>query len=117
MIPTETANVCLALPLPTMTKGALAAFNTEMASVTAAWSAKLTGGGGQQLTSLQQRQFSECLTPELWQCCYAIKTFNKSFKNDNKPDFAPVHFSIDHVPGNVNINSPWTAIYARADSL
>lgn len=47
-----------ALPLPTMTKGALAAFKTETASLTAVWSAKLSGGGGQQDTSLQEKNNS-----------------------------------------------------------
>lgn len=42
------------LPLPTMTKGALAAFKMETASLTALWSAKLTGGGGQQDTTLKK---------------------------------------------------------------
>lgn len=46
------------LPLPMMTKGVLAAFKTDMASVTEPWSAKLTGGGGQQDTSLSERHTS-----------------------------------------------------------
>lgn len=41
-----------------MTKGLLAAFKTEMASLTALWSAKLTGGGGQQDTTLQNKYTS-----------------------------------------------------------
>lgn len=41
-----------------MTKGVLAAFKTDMASVTEPWSAKLTGGGGQQDTSLSERHTS-----------------------------------------------------------
>ncbi len=48
----------LMLPLPMMTKGLLAAFKTEMASVTALRSAKLTGGAGQQDTNLQEKQTS-----------------------------------------------------------
>lgn len=43
----------LMLPLPMMTKGLLAAFKTDMASVIAPGSAKLTGGLGQQDTTLQ----------------------------------------------------------------
>lgn len=43
------------LPLPMMTKGLVAVFNTEMASATALWSAKLTGGSGQQDTTLQKQ--------------------------------------------------------------
>lgn len=46
------------LPLPMMTKGLLAAFKTDIASVIALWSAKLTGGGGQQETSLQDKHTS-----------------------------------------------------------
>lgn len=42
------------LPLPMMTKGLFAVFSTEMASATAPWSAKLTGGSGQQETTLQK---------------------------------------------------------------
>lgn len=45
-------------PLPTMIKGLLADFNTEMASVMPSRSAKLTGGGGQQDTTLQQKRTS-----------------------------------------------------------
>lgn len=48
----------LILPLPTMTNGLSAAFKTEMASVIASWSAILTGGGGQQDTTLQQEYTS-----------------------------------------------------------
>lgn len=43
------------LPLPIMTKGLLAAFKTEMALMTALLSAKLTGGGGQQDTTLKEK--------------------------------------------------------------
>lgn len=46
------------LPLPMMTNGLFAAFKTEMASVIASWSAILTGGGGQQDTTLQQEYTS-----------------------------------------------------------
>lgn len=35
----------------------------------------------------------------------------------SQPDFAPVHFSIHHVPCNVNITGTWTAIDACANSL
>lgn len=45
----------LMLPLPVMTKGLLAAFKTEMAALIAPWSAKLTGGVGQQDTTLQEK--------------------------------------------------------------
>ena len=45
-------------PLPTMIKGVLADFNTEMASVMLSQSAKLTGGGGQQDTTLQEKHTS-----------------------------------------------------------
>lgn len=48
----------LVLPLPMMTKGLLAAFKTEMASVIAPWSAILTGGAGQHDTTLQQKHTS-----------------------------------------------------------
>lgn len=49
-----------------MTKGVLAAFKTDMASVTELWSAKLTGGGGQQDTSLSERHTSlRVCTPDV----------------------------------------------------
>lgn len=48
----------LILPLPMMTNGLFAAFKTEMASVIASWSAILTGGGGQQDMTLQQKYTS-----------------------------------------------------------
>lgn len=55
----ETVHVFhLILPLPMMTNGLFAAFKTEMASVIASWSAILTGGGGQQDTTLQQEYTS-----------------------------------------------------------
>lgn len=41
-----------------MTTGLLAAFKTERASVTALWSAALTGGAGQQDTTLWQKHTS-----------------------------------------------------------
>ena len=49
----------LMLPLPTMTKGLLASFKTEIASVIAPWSATLTGGVGQQDTSLHEETHLE----------------------------------------------------------
>lgn len=45
----------MGLPLPMMMSGLLAAFRTAMASVIALWSAKLTGGGEQQDTTLQDK--------------------------------------------------------------
>lgn len=54
----DVANSVLMLPFPIMTKGLLDAFKTEMASVTALWSAKLTGGGGQQDTTLEKKHTS-----------------------------------------------------------
>lgn len=45
-------------PLPMTIKGLLAAFKTEMASVIALWSARLTGGVGQQDTTLQEKHTS-----------------------------------------------------------
>lgn len=41
-----------------MTNGLLAAFKTEMASVIAPWGATLTGGAGQQDTTLQEKDTS-----------------------------------------------------------
>lgn len=38
-------------------------------------------------------------------------------KNDNKPNFAPLHFSINHVACNIHITSTWTPIDACADRL
>ena len=46
------------LPLPMMTKGLLAAFRTDTASAIEPWSATLTGGGGQQDTTLQEKHSS-----------------------------------------------------------
>lgn len=46
------------LPLPMMTKGLCAAFKTATALVMALWSAKLSGGAGQQDTTLQRKQSS-----------------------------------------------------------
>lgn len=55
MIVGDTDVFYLTLPLPMMTKGLFAVFNTEMASATDLWSAKLAGGSGQQDTTLQKR--------------------------------------------------------------
>lgn len=97
-----------------MTKGALAAFKTETASVTAVLSAKLTGGGGQQHTSLQEKnQFSVCFASRK---PGAERINNRSEKN-HKPDFVPLHFSIYHIPCNVNINCTRTPVNASADCL
>lgn len=94
-----------------MTRGLLAAFNREMASVIAPCSAVLTGGAGQQDTTLQQKH-----------TCFNVYTPGTTkviiyIKNTSKPDFTPVHFSIDHVPSNINISSTWTPIYACANCL
>lgn len=93
-----------------MTKGLSAAFSTETASVTALWSARLTGGAGQQDTSLQVGHTHLC--EDLHSRIQSGDQMKK-----NSPDFAPVHFSIDHIPCNVHIAGTWTAVHARANCL
>lgn len=48
-------NPFVVLPFPMMTNGVFAAFRTETAFLIASPAAELTGGGGQQGTSLHQR--------------------------------------------------------------
>lgn len=48
--------------------------------------------------------------------CIKMLFFLKS-ENDNKPNFAPLHFSINHVACNIHITSTWTPIDACADCL
>lgn len=93
-----------------MTKGLLADFNTVMASDTAPWSAKHMGGGGQQWTNLQEENMK--LNVEM----LCLASDNRQ-EQDDKPDFASVHFGIHHIPCNVHITSAWTPIYACTNSL
>lgn len=54
---------------------------------------------------------------EPWKWNYAEKICIKNCKNGSKPDYAPVHFCIDHVPCNVHITGTWTPIHAGANCL
>ena len=66
LIPNHMESISFALPLPMMTKGVLATLRMEMASETALCSAKLTGGGGQHDTSLEERKSASQLELHNW---------------------------------------------------